>query len=135
MESNRAGAIDAPFGYDFDGVISSERGLLFQFARVMRSMTLTRLAQIRARCLLRPRSGIILSCRREWERIQTEAWLRLEGIPLPLIICRDIEDKATNIRRLCITDFFENDADVATELQERCPKTRIHLTGEIRGKP
>lgn len=119
-------------GYDFDGVLSSERGLLFRIAFFTRSMALARLAQLHAKCLLRPRDGIIISCRREWERPQTEAWLRHEGINLPLILARDAEDKATNIRRLTLTDYFENDVRVAAILREECPRTRIHLTGEIR---
>lgn len=119
-------------GYDFDGVISSERGFLFRIALFTRSMALARLAQLRAKCLLRPQDGIIISCRREWERPQTEAWLRHEDIRLPLILARDAEDKATSIRRLNLTDYYENDARVAALLREECPRTRVHLTGEVR---
>lgn len=120
-------------GFDLDGVIASEMHLQGRFVELLRNQDLIRQCQSHAKLLLRPTQGTIISCRQENERQLTGSWLRDNGIGLPLILCRDAEEKALHINRLQLTRYFENDMRVAHKLQALCPRTRIILKGEIRG--
>lgn len=120
-------------GFDLDGVIASEMILQGRFAELFRSNDMIQQCQRHAKLLLRPAHGTIISCRKEDERQLSGSWLRDNGIGLPLILCRDAEEKALHINRLRLTRYFENDMRVAHKLQTLCPRTRIILKGEIRG--
>ena len=135
MATNRDGAPTAPVGYDFDGIIASEQGFMLTVARFLGLPTLIRCAQRHARCLRRPTSGIIISCRPKSERLQTEQWLRKNGIKLPLVLCPNAKEKASFINLLRLTKFLENDESVALELRALCSSTEIILTGQVRGRP
>lgn len=135
MTNNRAGAADAHVGYDFDGIIASERGLFLTLARFLGLPAFIRCAQRHSRCLRRPASGFIISCRPESERVQTQQWLRKHSIKLPLILCPSAKEKASYINLLRLTRFLENDASVASELRARCSSAEIILTGQVRGRP
>jgi hypothetical protein len=120
------------FGFDLDGVISSEHGALFQLARLVQIPALTRHCQHNAECLQRPILGVIISCRRESDRPLTEAWLTRNHIKRPLYLCADVAEKAARINELELTHYYENQRSVAYRLAALCPRTIIQLTGEVR---
>lgn len=133
--ASRSGAEDqfSRIGYDLDGVISSERGVQLQLKRRILDSELIRRAQAMAKCLKRPKHGVIISCRPEAERAMTEEWLLRHGISLLLVLCANSREKAHHINRLKLTHYHENQRGMAFELAMDCPRTSIYLTGEIRG--
>lgn len=119
-------------GFDLDGVIASESGRLYQLARRAQLAPLTRYCHDKAKCLIRPEQGVIISCRRKSEWPATQNWLWGHGIKIPLLLCTDVGEKALRINELGLTVYYENERRVAYRLAMLCPRTIIQLTGEVR---
>lgn len=119
-------------GFDLDGVIASESGVLYELARLTHLATLTRYCHSKAKCLIRPEQGIIISCRRKSEWADSFKWLWSHGIKLPLLLCTDVGEKALRINELGLRYYYENERHTAYRLALLCPRTIIRLTGEVR---
>jgi len=132
-------------GYDLDGVIAKFKPTEFDYfmLKLFPRLYLKKLHK-NAKCLMRPKEGIIITGRDEKLAKVTETWLEKNNINLPVIYNKFIgrksydlykwlatKHKAYWINYLKLKIFFESERIQADLLREACPNCRIVWAGSF----